>query len=176
MPDLRNTRKRLYGGIAALVLVDIAALAMIMTPIAGRESLRQNELRQLWSNLKARESAPWRGMDKKLPQARRDLDSFYQDRLPSGYSAISTDLARIAAETGVNVSSEKYSQKDSELRGLDRIEIEADVSGDYVPVAKFINTVERNKLFFIVDELELGGEQSGVIRLRIKLETYLRTA
>jgi type IV pilus assembly protein PilO len=175
MPDLRKTKTRMYLMIATLVVIDLGCVAMLATPIGGRESLRQDELRQLWVSLKARQSAPWRGLDKKIPQAKHEIDDFYQNRLPSGYSSISTDLAHMASETGVTVSSEKYSQKESDLQGLDRIEIEADVSGDYIPLVKFINTLERNKLFFVVDDLELGGQQSGSIRLRIKLETYLRT-
>ena len=174
MPDLRQTRSRLYVAIGALVVVDIFAVVMLMTPVAGRESLRQQELRQLWLNLKSRESAPWRGLDKKIPQAQKDIDAFYQDRFPSGYSAISTDLARVASDTGVTVSREKYEEKDSDLPGLQRIQIDADVSADYLPLVKFINTLERSKVFFIVNELELAGEQSGSVKLRIKLETFLR--
>ena len=175
MPDLKKTKTRLQIAFGALVLVDVVAIAMLATPLAGRESLRQDELRQLWLNLKTRESAPWRGLDKKMPQARRDIEGFYQDRFPGGYSAISSGLEKVAAETGVKVSSEKYTQKESDVSDLQRVEIEADVSGDYLPLVRFVNSLERSKLFFIVDELELGGEQSGIVRLRIKLETYLRT-
>ena len=48
MPDLRRTRTRLNIALAVLVLINVAAAAMLMTPLAGRESLRQDELRQLW--------------------------------------------------------------------------------------------------------------------------------
>ena len=176
MPDLQKTKIRLLGAIVALVLVDIAAVAMLMSPVAGRQSLRQERLRELGSSLKARESAPWRGLDRKIPQARQDIASFYGDRFPSGYSVISADLDKMASQMGVRVSSEKYSQKPSDFPKMDKVEIDVDVAGDYVPLMKFINTIERSKLFFIVDELDLAGEQSGAIKLRIKIETYLRTA
>ena len=175
MPESRPTRTRLHIAIAVFLLVDVAAAAMLLTPIAGRENLRQDRLRELWLNLKARESAPWRGLDKKIPQAQRDVDSFYRERFPSGYSEISTTLDKLAAESGVRVSGEKYGQKDADLQTLQRVEIEADVSGDYLPLVKFINSVERSKLFFVVDELDLGGQETGTVKLRIKLETYLRT-
>lgn len=176
MPDLKRTRNRLYVVVAVLLALDVAAVALLMTPIAGRESVRQQDLRQAWLNLKARESAPWRGLDKKIPQAKREIAAFYQDRFPSSYSAISTNLDKIAAESGVRVSSERYAQKDAEVPSLDRVEIEADVSGDYVPLAKFINALERSQLFFIIDGLDLGGEQTGGVRLHIKIETYLRNS
>ena len=176
MPDLRDTRRHLTIAALALVVVDIIAIVLLLTPYAGRENLRQEELRQLWAGLKKRESAPWRGLDKKIPQAKQDIASFYQQRFPTGYSAISTDLDRIASEAGVKISSEKYAQKDSGDPNLTGIEIDADVSGEYLQLVRFINTVERNKLFFIVENLELAGEQSGSVKLRMKLETFLRGA
>ena len=152
------------------------AASVITAAFAGRESLRQEELRQAWMGLKARESAPWRGLDKKIPQAKREIDAFYRDRFPSSYSAISSNLDKIAAESGVRVSSEKYAEKDADIPSLQRVEIDAEVSGDYVPLAKFINSLERSQLFFMIDGLDLGGEQSGGVRLHIKLETYLRNS
>ena len=175
MPELKQTRSRLYVAIAALLVIDIIAVLMLVTPVAGRDSLRQEELRQLWLNLKARESAPWRGLDKKIPQARQDIEAFYRDRLPTGYSAISLELAKLASQSGVNVASEKYSQKETELPGLQSVQIEADISGDYIALVKFINALERNTMFFMVDDLQLGGEHNGSIRLGIRIETYLRT-
>jgi type IV pilus assembly protein PilO len=176
MAELKQTRNRLYIVLAVLLLLDVAAVAMLMTPVAGRKSLRQQELRQAWLNLKARESAPWRGLDKKIPQAKRDIDAFYHDRFPTSYSAISSNLDRIAAESGVRVLSEKYGEKDADIPSLQRVEIDAEVSGDYVPLAKFINSLERSQLFFMIDGLDLGGELSGGVRLHIKVETYLRNS
>jgi type IV pilus assembly protein PilO len=175
MPDLKQTRNRFKVAIATLVLLDIAAVAVLLTPVAGSQETRQQELRQLWLTLKARESAPWRGLDKKIPQAKRQIDDFYGQRFPDEYSAISSDLGKVASETGVRMSAGKYSQKDSAIEGLQRVEVEAQLSGNYLQLVRFINALERNQLFFIVDDLQLGGEQGGIVRLQIKLETYLRT-
>jgi len=175
MPDLKRTRSGLNIAIGVLLVLDVASAAMLLTPLAGRESVRQDELRQVWLNLKGRQSAPWRGLDKKIPQARKDIETFYRDRFPTGYSGISADMGRIASETGVKVTSEKYAQKESDVANLQRVEIEVDVSGDYQQLVRCINSLERSKTFFIVDDLELAGEQSGTVKLRIKLETYLRT-
>ena len=176
MADLRKARKNLFIATAILLVIDVIATVLLLTPLAGRESLRQDEMQQLWANLKSRQSAPWRGIDKKIPEAKKEIASFYQDRIPSGYSAISTNLDQLAAQTGVRVSSEKYKQGDTDIHNLQQVEVDADVSGDYLQLVKFINAVERNKLFFIVQDLELGGEQNGVVRLTIKLQTFLRTA
>ena len=58
---------------------------------------------------------------------------------------------------------------------MQRVEIAAEVSGDYLQLVRFVNALERNKLFFMVDDLQLGNEQNGIVKLQIKLETYLRT-
>jgi hypothetical protein len=52
--------------------------------------------------------------------------------------------------------------------------IEADLSGDYLQVMRFINSLERSRLFFLVDSVQIGSDQGGVIRLRMRLETYLK--
>ena len=172
MPDLRRTRNRLTVIAAVLIIVNLVCVAMLLTPIAGAEGSRRDEMNQLWATLKARERAP-RGVDKKIPQARTEIADFYQDRLPDAYSAISTDLDKIGTESGVKVAGERYTEKDTEVEGLQRVEISADVSGDYLPLVRFINGLERSKLFFMVDGLQLGS-QAGVIKLQITLETYLR--
>lgn len=175
MPDLRQTRNRLKIVIAALVLVDAVAVAMLLTPLAGMREVRQQEMRELWQELKAREFAPWRGLDKKIPVAKEEIDTFYQERFPSEESAVSADLAKVASETGVRVSGVKYSVKDAPIGGLQRIEIQANFSGDYLQLVRFINALERSRLFFLVDGVELGSEQNGVVGLQIKAETYLRS-
>ena len=174
MPDLKRTRRRLAVIVAVLGLIDTAAVAMLLTPLAGSETSRQQQLRQLWLELKARQSAPWRGLDKKMPVVEREIEDFYRDRFASGYSVISTDLDRVASETGVKMTAEKYSQKDAAIPGLERIEVEADLSGDYLQLVRFINALERSRLFFIIDDVQLGGQQSGIVKLQIKVETYLR--
>ncbi len=175
MPDLKRTRNQLKIVIAALILVNVAAVAMLLTPVAGMEDARQQRLNQLWHDVKSRGVAPWRGLDKKIPLAKTEIDDFYHDRLPAEDSAISADLGKVASQTGVKLSAVKYSSKDASIDGLQRVEIAANLSGDYLQLVRFINALERNKLFFIVDDVELGGEQSGEVRLQIKLETYLRT-
>lgn len=176
MPDLKQTRNKLTIIAAVLLVVDLVCVAMLATPIAGSQQSRDNEKSQLWAELKKREKAPWRGLDKKIPEARKEIGEFYQDRLPDTYSAISTSLDKTGVESGVKVSGERYVEKEAAIEGLERVEISADVAGDYQQLIKFVNALERSKLFFIVNGVQLGNEQSGLIKLQITLETYLRTA
>ncbi len=75
----------------------------------------------------------------------------------------------------MRIGSVKYTMKDPLPVGVQRLEIEADLAGDYLQLVRFINALERDQLFFLVDSLSLGGEQGGVVKLQLKLETYLKT-
>src|SRR5262249_49135787 len=108
MADLKQARNRLKIAIAALVVVDIVAVVMLLTPVAGSQEARQQQLRQMWLDLKSREAAPWRGLDKKLPLAQKQIDDFYRDRFPTENSSISIDLGKVATSSGVRLSSVKY--------------------------------------------------------------------
>jgi hypothetical protein len=52
--------------------------------------------------------------------------------------------------------------------------MDASLSGDYRPLVQFINALERDKTFFVIDGLTLTGQQSGLVGLRLRLTTYLR--
>ncbi|HXY07180.1 MAG TPA: hypothetical protein VEI52_04925 [Terriglobales bacterium] len=177
MPDLRETRLKLKIALAAMALIDVIALGVYFSPLVGLQSSRQAQLAQLWLILqqKTREIAPLRGLDKKIPQAHQQIDDFYRQRLPDESSAVSEVLGKLAAESGVRIGSIKYSFKEPENVGLQRMEIEADLGGDYLQLVRFINSVERNHMFFLVDSVQLGGEQAGIVKLQMKAETYLRT-
>ena len=177
MPDLRDTRRKVQIALAAMAVVDVLAIAVFFSPLVGSETSRREDLAQHWKELqqKTREVEPLRGLDKKIPVARKQIDDFYAQRLPAQDSAISADLGKVAAQSGVRIGSIKYSMKDAETAGTRRVEIEADLAGDYLQLVRFINTLERDQLFFLVDSVALGGEQAGVVKLQLRLETYLKT-
>jgi type IV pilus assembly protein PilO len=178
VPDLRETRLKLKIALAAMAVVDVIVLGVYFSPLVGLQSSRQAQLAQLWLVLqqKTHEIAPLNGLDKKVPQAQQQIDDFYRQRLPEESSAVSEVLGKLAAESGVRIGSIKYSFKDPESIGLRRMEIEADLGGDYLQLVRFINSVERDRMFFLVDGVQLGGEQAGIVKLQMKAETYLRTS
>ena len=176
MPDLGNTRRKLTVTIASLLVVDLAAAAMLLSPIVGSEKSRLGEMDRLWKELqvKTRQVEPLRGLDKKVVLAQKQIDEFYQQRLTGQDSTISTELGKVAAQSGVKISEIKYKVKDAEPIGLRPMEIEANLSGDYLQLVRFINALERDQLFFIIDSVQLGGEQGGTVKLQMKMETFLK--
>ena len=82
-------------------------------------------------------------------------------------------MGKIATDTGVHLSGVKYDEKDAPIEGLRKLNMELSISGDYLQEVKFINSLERSKMFFLIDGITLG-EQQGNVRLQLKLETYMR--
>jgi type IV pilus assembly protein PilO len=177
MPDLRETRQKVKIALAAMAAVNVVAIAVFFSPLVGSEADRREQLDQHWKELqqKTREVEPLRGLDKKIPIARKQIEEFYAERLPSQDSAISSNLGKVAQQSGVRIGGVKYTMKDPEPVGVRRLEIEADLAGDYLQLVRFINALERDQMFFLVDSVGLGGEQGGVVKLQLKLETYLKT-
>jgi len=40
---------------------------------------------------------------------------------------------------------------------------------------RFINSLERDQIFLLINSVGLGGEQGGQVKLELKMETYLKT-
>jgi Tfp pilus assembly protein PilO len=177
MPDLKSTKNKIIAVLAGLVAIDVVAVGILFSPLVGSQQSRRTQIEELWKELrlKTKQVEPLRGMDKKIASAQEQIQDFYRQRLPQQDSDISEALGKVASESGVKMSSVKYSPKEEQLPGLAPVMIEADFSGGYSQLVHFINAVERNKLFFIVDGLDLGSAQQGTVQLRLSLETYLRT-
>ena len=177
MADFQDTRRKLQIAIGALALLNLALVALLFSPLVGSERSRKDQLDQLWRDLqtKTKQVEPLMNVDKKIVTARKQIDDFYRDRLPSKDSAISEELSRIAKQNGVSAGQIRYKWKDPESVGLRPVEIDGEFSGDYLQLVRFINSVERNSMFFLIESVQLGGEEGGKVKLQMHLETYLKT-
>jgi len=175
MASIRETRKNLMPVVVALIVLDLACVGYLVSPVGRSRQARQREYVKLRQQLvaKQQEVLPTRGMDQKLKQASKDITGFYDNRFPTEYSSVAEELGKIAADTGVHVSGVKYDEKDAPIEGLHKLIMELSISGDYLQEVKFINSLERSKMFFLIDGIALG-EQQGNVRLQLKLETYMR--
>jgi type IV pilus assembly protein PilO len=176
MPDLRRTRKKIKAALAILVGVDVVAALVLFSPFVGSTDSRRQELNQLWSELqnKTRQVEPLKNLDKKVIIANQQVAEFYKKRFPTQESQILTQFGKLAATNGVAIGQVHYKMKDTEIDRLEPVEIDADLSGNYVSLAKFINSLERDDMFFLISDITLAGEAKGPIKLQMKLETYLK--
>lgn len=176
MASIREIRKMLVPVLIGLVVIDLACVGYLLSPLGRSREARQRDLDGLKVQLAAKrqEVLPARGMDGKLKQASTDIGDFYKVRFPSQYSAVSEALGKLAAANGIQIAAIKYDDKDAPVEGLRKLEIELALSGSYLQEVKFINALERDKTFFVINGVTLG-EQQGNVRLQLKVETYLRS-
>jgi Tfp pilus assembly protein PilO len=174
MPALAETRKRVWIAFAAMALICIVAVAVLFSPLVQERADDISQLRGQ-QNVKQAEVNKVGDIDQKIATASKQISAFYQNRIPTRDSAISDSLGKMAAESGVKLDQVRYSPKEMVPAGLRPMEIEANLSGQYPQLARFLNAVERNQpVFFIVDSIQLGGEQNTGVRLQIKLRTFVR--
>lgn len=176
MPTVPELRRKLTLAAAVLLALDLVAGLFLLSPLGRSRRAHQEDYDRLRVSLKAKmsESLPLRGMDRKLVQAETDLAAFYRDRFPAHASAIPEELGKLAGANGVRVTEVRYTSEAAGQAGLQRVSMDATLAGDYLQVAKFINALERDRMFFVVDGVTLNEQQGGFVRLQLKLQTYLK--
>jgi hypothetical protein len=177
MPDLGNSRRKLKIAIGAMLAADLVAAGILFSPLVGSAHSRTFEINQLRAQLtkKTREVEPLRGMDKKIVLAKEQISGFYKDRFAAKDSDLANELGKLASENGVQIQQAKYKEENAESSGVIPVAIEGSFSGDYLQLVRFINTLERSKLFFAVDSVDLAGESAGPVKLEITMHSYLRS-
>jgi Tfp pilus assembly protein PilO len=183
MNNLAKMRQRFTLILAVLGAVDLLLIIYLLLP-GSSASWRTTEEKRLQDQEKTlnHEVAPLKGIDKQLAQTRVDVKNFYQQKVPSQFSQISQHVVKLMQETGVTTPSGiHYVQEQSssrseknELPDVQRINIDTTVTGEYAKVAQFINALEKDKFVFIIDQISLNSQESGVVSLQIKFETFLK--
>ena len=171
--ELRNQARIL---LIVFAVIDVIAVALLVSPIAGFRStkLREDEqVRRQWQD-EMHKALPVRDIDKKIQEARGQIADFYVGRFPNRTSAVAIELGKVAGENGVKLSNVRYNQDEDSVGGLRHLQMDAQLTGDYLKVVKFINALERDKVFFLVSSVALGEQQGGAVTLQVHLETYLR--
>ena len=177
MPDLGNSRRKLKIAIGAMLAADVVAAGILFSPLVGSANSRALEINELRAQLtkKTREVQPLRGMDKKIVLAKDQIGGFYKDRFAAKDSDLTNELGKLASENGVRIQQARYKEEEAESSGVIPVAIEGSFSGDYLQLVRFINTLERSKLFFSVDSVDLAGESAGPVKLEIMMHSYLRS-
>ena len=176
MPDLRQTRKKIKIALGVLAGVDVVALVLLLSPLIGSTASRKQQLNQSWADLQSetRQVEPLKNLPNKVHAASLQIDDFYKKRFASQDSEILMQFGKLAVANGVIIEQAKYKEEDVALGKLQPVEVDANLSGTYVALARFINALERDDMLFVIDNISLAGEQKGPIRLQMKVETYLK--
>lgn len=174
--NVREMRRRLRVVMAILVGFNLLASgALIYMWVRGTSSLPAefDALHQQVVNQRA-VVVPPEMVDKRVQEAREQIAKFYENRFPNSSAAIFEDLGKLAKENRVQLNQAAYNAAEADMPGLRQVLITANLTGDYAQAMKFINALEREKTFFIVNSVSLGGQSAGQVRLSIRIETYMR--
>ncbi len=166
-----------YAGFAALLGLVIGLSIRLGFDWAAVNGHSTDALLGKQIQLKAMDlqTAPLRGLDKRVEESRQQMRAFYDKRIPADYSSISGRIGDLGVASGVRLSRVQYSQG---LPGPDLTEIsmEAGISGEYSQIMRFVNSLERDQTFFVIRSMALAGQQGGQVNLRLSVSTWLRRA
>ncbi len=182
MERMRGLMTLLNLHIAGVALLGVVNLYLLVhMALAWRAATSQNAtaLADQTVAMKTAEIAkqPLEGLDDKLLKATKDADSFSKRRLPFAYSQVAAELGALTKKQGVKLTRVQYADGPV-MAGtpgeLIEARMDASLSGDYRPLVLFLNGLERDKMFFMIQGLTLTGQQSGMVGLRLRLTSYLR--
>jgi hypothetical protein len=170
----------LNAHIAAVALLAIVNLVLLVELGLAWNTLRtdrpeQLDLKQVELRTAELQAKPLRNLPQRVSASTKGAEHFYDGRVPGVDSAIVAELGTLEQKANVRLSRVQTSYAPA-LRDVTEVRMDASVSGDYTSVMKFINSVERDKMFFVIDGLTLTGQQGGLVNLRLKVTTYLRGA
>lgn len=121
------------------------------------------------------QTAPLRGLDQRVSHSRDLIKLFYENRIPANYSSFATRIGELEVKSGVRSTRIGYSQGKPGAE-LTEIFLDANIVGDYPQIMHFINALERDKIFFAVRQMNLTGQQGGLVNLRLQVSTWMRNA
>jgi type IV pilus assembly protein PilO len=165
------------AGFAVLLVLAVFLAVRLGFDWAAMNSRSSEVLAGKQTQLKVLEiqTAPLHGLDQRVQKTREQIDAFYKKRIPSDYSVISSRIGELAVTSGVRLSRVQYAQEKPGVE-LTEISMDAGISGDYPSILRFINSLERDRIFFIIRGMSLTGQQGGLVNLRLRVSTWLRPA
>lgn len=186
MSDERKTtwRERLtsaltwhYVGFVVLLVVAIGLAVRVGLDWTAIDTHASDVLAEKQVQLRALDikTAPLRGLDKRVDASREQKTAFIEKRISPNYSSVSARLVELGVASGVRLTRLEYSQV-APGTDLTEIQMDAGITGQYPQIMKFINSLERDQIFFLIRAMSLTGQQGGVVSLRLQLSTWLRPA
>jgi Tfp pilus assembly protein PilO len=186
MRNVAQAQRGLIVVIVCLAFIDVATLALLLSPAIRSSKSTQAELLALQAELaqKRIQAVPALDMDKKLAEARTQISDFYAHDFVSRYSEISEVLAKAAAESHVQLTNITYiplkpaatEAKNAVDTKATAIDLTLDMMGNYESEIRFINALERSKMLLVIGSVNLAESQGGSIRLSLRMQTYLKAA
>jgi type IV pilus assembly protein PilO len=181
--DFKVERRSIVVLLALLIAADVA-LGVYSWNLASAQSAQQ-ELSLMMRNrdLLKKDIQRANEIRSHIPAIQKDCDAFEQSLFPetTGYSTVSAELSSLAAKSGLRLDSRAFSAKSVKGHDLTELKIDAQVTGDYRGVVRFLNGLQRSKNFYAVDGLaahsatQAQGARGG-LQVTVHIKTYFRAA
>lgn len=164
-----------YIGLAVMILVVLGLGIRLGFDWSATDASSNDALVNKQIELKTLElqTAPLRGLDQRVVDSRRQIEDFYADRIPAHYSSIAAEVGELAVKSGVRLSRMAYTQGTT-TGDLTEISLDAGINGEYQQIMHFVNSLERDKSFFIIRAMAFTGQQGGLVGLRLRVSTWMR--
>ena len=157
-----------------LVIANIVLLTRLAIAWNTLRNDRPEQVAALQTNMKLLQlqNQPLRGLPAKVQASSEQAKKFYDSRMPANYSTISAELDELATKTNVHKGGVGYTPVPV-FSDLEQVGLDVRLAGDYEPIMRYINGLERDKVFFIIRGLTFTGQQGGAVGLRLRLTTYI---
>lgn len=177
-------KKRVIILLLALLIAADVALGAYTWNLASAPAAQQ-ELSLMMRNrdLLKKDIQRAREIRSHIPSIQKDCDAFEHSLFPesTGYSTVSAELGSLAAQSGLRLDSRAFKPKSVKGHDLTELTIDAQVSGDYRGVVRFLNSLQRSNNFYAVEGLtarsasRLQGSKGG-LQVTVHIKTYFRAA
>jgi Tfp pilus assembly protein PilO len=180
--DFKIERRAIGLGVALLLVADVALAVYGWNLAAAPQS--EQDIVVLARNRDLLRADIKRAQDirQKMPDIQKDCTKFEESLFPesTGYSAVSSELDGIASKAGLQFESLSLRQKEVKGRGLIEVDMDSNVSGNYLGVVRFLNGLQRSNNMYAVEGLTAKSEErqgaGSIIRVTVHLKTYFRSA
>jgi type IV pilus assembly protein PilO len=164
-----------YAGFSLVLILAIVLFVRLTLDWIATNSRSADALAGKQVELKAMDlqTAPLRGLDKRVDVSRQQIQDFYKKRIPQNYSSFATRIGDLQVKSGVRLSRNQYTQGPPGS-DLTEISMDAGISGAYPDIMRFVNSIERDPMFFVIRAMQLTGQQGGMVNLRLRVSTWMR--
>ncbi len=179
--DFTFRKRAIIAGVALLIVTDVTLAAyswhLSNAPNTSPQQveLEKRKLKIFRADVEAAEKSA-----DDFPKTVKDCDKF-ETNLPQAASAsstISAELGDVSKKAGVQLTDIRFNDRQIEGRNITQREMDANITGEYTSVVKFLNGLQKSSNYYVVDSLDLATESSApnLIRVKVHMRTFFKAA
>lgn len=177
--EATRSRARLQAALGILLVINAVLLFLLFRSPGQSSAARQEELARMETrHREARNQVQeMRDLTQKVQTAIQNGQQFArQNFLPrsSAFSAMLANLEKLASRNRLQPGDINYRMNEPENElGWVNVEVALTIEGDYPDLVRFINQLEQEKVFWIIQSLDVSGSGGAQLRLNLQTQTYL---